>query len=189
MAQAKFPDHFNYLLVPGYGGIEFKHWIRSWARILPNCHVLRQTNFQAPDCPLWMQALHNKLLSLTDKPTVIIAHSLGVCTSLHYLKKHKAEGIAALLLVAMPEPERHEFHDGTWKAFLPLPDSQIKQPARFVYSENDEYCTVSNSLEWAKKLNIEPVSAGESGHIGSSAALGEWEVGQNILIQLLKSME
>ncbi len=177
---------YNYLLVPGYGGIEMQHWMRHWARWLPNAHFVKQKDFQNPVQEVWVDALAKKAQGLPDKPIVLIAHSLGVLTSVVAALEHKLPEVAASFLVAPPEPERTEFHDGSWQGFLPFPAETLPFPSYLVYGSNDEYSTTANSTKWATHWGCTAKNAGENGHLGSSANLGNWPLGQEMFKQLIQ---
>ncbi|TXC85261.1 RBBP9/YdeN family alpha/beta hydrolase [Luteibaculum oceani] len=182
-----FPDIYNYVLIPGYGGIEMKHWMRHWMRVLPNVSIVKQKDFQNPVLEDWIDSLQKKV-AVSDKPVIAIGHSLGAHTLYNADIQGKITGVKAGLLVAPPEEKRSEFHDGSWVGFTPFPMEKSTIKSVLVYSESDEYATMKASLEMAKNWGCKAINAGNVGHIGSDANLASWDDGQGYLSNLIKEL-
>lgn len=183
-----FPNKYHYILVPGYGGIEMRHWMRHWLRLAEDISIVKQENFQEPEKDAWTKKLAELVAKKQDKPIVLIAHSLGCITTIYASLQNQLPGVVAAFLVAMPEEERPEFHNGEWKNFTPFPAHQIPFFKTMVYSDNDEYCSVQNMEKACKHFNIPMVYAGSNGHLGSSANLAEWKEGQELFTNFLKQL-
>ncbi len=181
---------YHYLLVPGYGGIEMRHWMRHWMRILPKVSIVKQQDFQKPDKDQWVDGLKKALGRIDGQQEVIlICHSLGCITSFYAaLEGELANNVVAAFMVAMPGETRPEHHDGRWTGFLPYPNNSTSLKSLMLASTNDEYCSVDEMTALSRQLNFELEFIGAQGHLGSNENLGSWERGQTYLNKMLSGL-
>ena len=96
-------------LVHGYQAAPEKHWFKWLAKQVQDAghqaKIVAFTQPEQPDFAIWQQDLQRDLTEL-DENTIIVAHSLGCLSSLHFLSTHLMENkiienkIQALFLVA-----------------------------------------------------------------------------------------
>jgi predicted alpha/beta hydrolase family esterase len=121
-----------------------------------------------------------------DRPTLLVAHSLG-CHLVagwaeHSGHKHRVKGA---LLVAPPDasrlpPQLHNWrqaHQGQGRGRLPFPSITV-------ISSNDPYCSLAEGSRLAADWGSTLVLAGAAGHLNEAALLGDWHEGQTLLAQL-----
>lgn len=110
-------------IVPGYGATPHDHWFQTTANKLRDSGIPTQViEFPSPQTPslaAWLECLRSNLKDL-DKDTIIIAHSLGCITALHFLASLRpTPHIRGLLLVSpfaekLPNlPQLDAFTQGT----------------------------------------------------------------------------
>jgi predicted alpha/beta hydrolase family esterase len=114
---------------------------------------------------------------------VLVAHSLGCQTVVHWAATHE-QPIAGALLVAPPDLESDEAPLEEM-GFHPVPLQPLSFPAILVASENDIYCAVERAREMAYAWGTRFVSAGECGHLNTAAGFGPWPYGEILLLGLL----
>ena len=173
-------NRFNYINVPGLGGSGEHHWQTFWEHAYPQIHRVEQADWDHPICSIWVNKLQLTTETWSDKPVVLIAHSLGCATLLHAVTQRKLKGVAGAFLVAMPDVEREDFPTECI-GFKPMPRVTLPFPTVMVASENDPYISAAGLKKWADVLGSKFVSVGQRGHIGTAAQLAYWEEGQQLL--------
>lgn len=158
----------RHLLVPGRGRPKPQHWQQQWStkpgyRWAP----------EPPGPPVILDeriaALH-EIISESDEPAVLIAHSAGCRTTVLWAARHTGP-VAAALLVAPP--------------FSPdLPRAKLPFKTIVVASRTDPYATFAQSQAYAEDWGAELVDAGDAGHIDTSAGYGPWPDGEHLVRSL-----
>ena len=175
----KLEPYFNYLMVPGLNGSGADHWQTYWEMAYPEILRVEQKDWDKPDCSLWVDKLENTILHASDKPVILIGHSLGCATILHASKQGKLRNVVGAFLVAMPNVERLDFPNAC-VGFTPMPREKLPFVSIVIASENDPYITAAELKKWAGITGSEFISVGNREHIGSLAKLGYWEEGQEL---------
>ncbi len=183
----KLDEKYNYITVPGYGGSGETSWQTFWEKLYPEIVRVEQDNWDFPEKNTWVKRLQETVDANSDKPVILITHSLGCGTTIHALNEKKLSNIAGIFMVALPDIDREDFPKEC-VGFSPLPRIEIEVPCTLIASENDDYSTMQNSDMWAEILNIPIVNAGMQGHLGDSAALGNWEQGQEFFRKFLQQL-
>jgi len=178
---------FNYLNIPGLGGSGEHHWQTFWEQAYSEIHRVEQADWDHPICSVWVNKLQIAAEKLSDKPLVLIAHSLGCATLVHTVAQHKIKGVAGAFLVAMPDVDRVDFPKEC-VGFSPLPKIGLPFPSVTIASENDPYITSAELKEWANVLHSQFISVGEREHIGTAAKLEYWEEGQELFCSFVKGL-
>jgi predicted alpha/beta hydrolase family esterase len=180
-------NRFNYINVPGLGGSGEHHWQTFWEQAYPEIHRVQQADWDHPICSVWVNKLQLITETCSDKPVVLIAHSLGCVTVLHAVAQRKLKGIAGAFLVAMPDAERADFPKECI-GFIPVPRIVLPFPAVMIASENDPYITSLELKKWADVIQASFVSVGQRGHIGTAAQLTYWEEGQQLFRSFVEQL-
>ncbi len=103
------------LTVPGLAGSGPDHWQTLWERKFPTTfRRVEQENWDLPDCETWVEKLNDEIQK-TDKPTYLVAHSLGCITVVHWANQFVNRNILGALLVA---PADRQFTGKTAIAYL-----------------------------------------------------------------------
>lgn len=178
---------FNYINVPGLGGSGEQHWQTFWEQAYPEMRRVEQADWDHPVCGVWVNKLQLITENSSDKPVVLVAHSLGCATILHAVAQHKLKGIAGAFLVAMPDVDRADFPKECI-GFSPMPKIALPFPSVTIASENDPYISSAELEKWSDVLGSEFISVGKRGHIGTAAQLAYWEEGQHLFRAFLEGL-
>ncbi|MCU6434352.1 alpha/beta hydrolase [Undibacterium sp. Jales W-56] len=176
----------NILLLPGLNNSGPSHWQSLWEKKYPQALRVQQQDWDQPERHAWLAAL-SEAVNQVDGSAVLVAHSLGCALAAWWLSlgmpgvEHK-DKIKAALLVAPPDVERAEFPA---KSFAPMPKTRLGINTLVVASDNDPWCDLAVSREWASSWGAEFHCIGAKGHINGDSGLGGWEQGQHWLAGLL----
>ena len=178
----------HYLIVPGYSNSGPEHWQTYWEHSLPNATRVQQRNWEHPTKAEWVDALDKTVASLKSD-TILVAHSLGVATTVFCLLKNVAEGrlpayVKGAFLVAPADIDAIDIVDD----FAPMPLQKLPVPTCVVASRNDEYVTFERANLFAKSWGSKLFDVGCCGHINALSNLGEWPEGRKLLAEFEKSL-
>jgi predicted alpha/beta hydrolase family esterase len=172
----------NFLNIPGLYNSGETHWQTKWEQLHPSTSSrVLQDNWHEPIKQDWVQRLNQHVREL-ESPTVLVAHSLGCITAVHWAAEHYCPFISGILLVAPADVENSSKE--YFKTFAPVPLAKIGLPAIVVASMNDPYCSIGQAAKWAAYWGARFVSVGNQGHINSNSNLGDWEEGLSLLREL-----
>lgn len=174
------------LIVPGFTGGTPQHWYSRWETKLPTARRVRQEDWDHPDLGRWTRELVAGAEAAT-KPTVLVAHSLGVVTVAHAAHRI-AERIVGAFLVAPPSAAAIRAIAAIDPAFAELPKTPLPFPSVLVASRDDPYTTFAESEALADAWGAELVDAGISGHINDESGHGPWPEGLMRFAGFLKSL-
>jgi predicted alpha/beta hydrolase family esterase len=172
----------NFLNIPGLYNSGEAHWQTKWEKLNPEAFTrVQQDNWNTPVKNDWVQRL-NQYVRTLETPTVLVAHSLGCITAVHWVAEHYCPFVSGILLVAPADVETSSKE--CFKTFAPVPLGKIGIPTIVVASMNDPYCTMSRAAKWAAYWGARFVSVGNKGHINSDSNLGNWDDGFLLLREL-----
>ncbi|WP_242926850.1 RBBP9/YdeN family alpha/beta hydrolase [Pontibacter vulgaris] len=169
--------------VPGLGNSGPEHWQSLWQAQQPQSIRVQQNNWDNPVCHDWVEKLQEVIKQAGNKEIVLVAHSLGCLTVIHWARKYNAN-IKGALLVAPPEVET----DVSLKEvldFAPFPKHKLPFRTILVASTDDDYLTIERAEYLADIWGSEFVNVGAKGHINSYSNIGDWPEGKTILEKLL----
>lgn len=170
------------LLVPGYTGGGPKHWMRVWQRAQPEWTRMSHPDWDSTSVDEWVGALERALAGQAS-PVLVIAHSLGCVTTVHYAARGGRQ-IAGALLVAPADVERAPDLP-MLRGFGPVPRQPLPFPAIVVASTDDPYAELARTAEFAAAWGADLRVVGAAGHINSDSDLGDWPAGQALWGELL----
>lgn len=177
----------KYINVPGLNNSGPDHWQTIWEEQAPEYFErVRQRDWQKPDCHEWVESLDN-LIQRQTSPFIIVAHSLGCLTVVHWAVNHHSALLKAALLVAPADADRSI--SPLLSAFAPIPKTPLAFPTVLVASTNDPYASLSKSVQLAASWQSHLVCTGAQGHINASSSLGDWAVGKKLLLRLQQQVE
>ena len=176
-----------FLIVPGLGDSDERHWQSLWEKKFKNFHKVHQQEWTNPYCTDWVNTIEQKVTQLSGKQIFLIAHSLGCIAVAHWAfqTNHK---IAGALLVAPPDVGLLQIKNFS-KGFAPVPLRRLPFESILVASSNDKYANISKAWQYAKFWNSLFVNVGNKGHINSESGIGDWPEGYNLLNQLVNSKQ
>ncbi len=170
------------LILPGYNNSGPQHWQSHWERSLPGALRVQQHDWDFPDVDAWVAAL-DAAISACIAPAVLVAHSLGVITVVHWAARARRP-IQGALLVAPPDLDHPEV-PSSCRGFAPTPRQRLPFRSILVASRDDPYASFEYSEQMARDWGSRLEDAGRVGHINSASDLGEWPWGQSLLRELL----
>lgn len=169
----------NYFIIPGLGNSGPEHWQTFFEKSADNFNRINQQEWDAPICNEWISTIE-KILSNVDLNTVVlIGHSLGCSTIVHWAAKY-GKKIKGALLVAPSDLEAPQYLFPT-KSFEPIPMSKINFKTIVVASEDDEWVSFDRAKLFANNWGSEFINIGKAGHINVLSGYGEWQQGLEIL--------
>lgn len=175
------------LILAGLGDSGEKHWQTYWQKLYPNTTKVIHQDWSTPKLTDWLINL-NKTITKLNQPTIIVAHSLAVSLVLHWSKNYSNKNIIGALLVAPADVDSPTHTPDSIRNFSPMPTQKLPFASIVVASENDPYASFERKKEFAKFWGSDFVNVGSKGHINSESDLQFWEEGQEILKQLITTI-
>jgi Predicted esterase of the alpha/beta hydrolase fold len=172
----------QYLNIPGLYNSGELHWQTRWEQLYPaNFSRVQQACWDQPVKEEWVSALNHAIQQL-DAPTILVAHSLGCITAVHWAASYATPFVKGALLVAPADVERSS--RDYIKTFAPVPLQPLSIPSVVVASMNDPHCAIDRAAKWAAYWRSRFVSVGNLGHINSDSNIHGWPEGMAILQEL-----
>lgn len=186
---------FDILIVPGWLGSEPDHWQSHWARELETARLIEEENWAAPDRAKWVRNIVEQTTT-SSRPTVIVAHSVGVVAVVHASLCLSRGAISGAFLVSLADVENSEDWPVTqghaWPeegfGFKPIPSEPLPCPAVLVSSSNDPYCKQSRARYFASAWGCDFIDVGPAGHITAASGFGPWPAGLALLSDFLAKL-
>ncbi|MGW2785370.1 RBBP9/YdeN family alpha/beta hydrolase [Streptomyces populi] len=128
----------------------------------------------------------DKVVSRAEGPVVLVAHSAGVITTVHWARGSTAQVRGALLVTppdfdtplpeGYPTPETLGEHGWT-----PVPRSPLPFPSVVAASSNDPLGTAERVAALARDWGGTLVELGEVGHLNPASGYGPWPRAEELL--------
>jgi hypothetical protein len=164
------------LIVPGLGGSGPDHWQTRWEGKLSTARRVEQTDWDHPVRDDWTRRLATEV-ERSERPVILIAHSLGVPTVAHAAPRFAAGAVRGAFLVGLPDLERPDMPSEIDPAFSPLPRDPLPFPSLLVASRDDPFCSYERAEDFAYAWGAAIVDAGQAGHLNSDSGYGPWPEG------------
>ena len=176
------------LIVPGLGDSPKGHWQNHWLEHFPHAQKVIQKNWNNPQLNDWINNLNHAIIN-TEGPIIIVAHSLAAVLIAHWCDKNYNPKVAGALLVAPADVDSKEHTPPeTWN-FAPIPLISFPFPSVLVTSDNDPYIDSNRAQFLAEKWQSRYYNIGNKGHLNAASELGLWHEGQQLLNDLILSIE
>lgn len=183
----KTSSNINFLTIPGLASSGPRHWQTIWEKQHPYLFTrVEQDNWDLPVRDEWVEKLQIYIENLKE-PTILVAHSMGCLTVVHWAQKYFSPLVKGALLVAPADAEYSErlnFVEG----FNPIPDKALPFESVLIASTNDIYASIERSEYFADVWGSTFLNIGAKGHINASSGFGEWEEGKIILNQFANTL-
>lgn len=163
------------LIVPGYANSGPDHWQSRWQKRISSTRRVEQKEWSKPVLADWVSTLVTAV-NETEKPVVLVGHSLGIPTIIHALPQFKVK-IAGAFLVAPPNVSDPNIRPKHFLTFGPYPRKRLPFPTMVVASRNDHYSSYEAAEDIASAWGALLLDAGEAGHINAEAGYGPWPEG------------
>jgi predicted alpha/beta hydrolase family esterase len=168
----------QFVMVPGIDGSDADHWQTIWERDLGAAAVrLAPWSWSDPDLADWCDALDRCVPA--DRPSLLIAHSLGCLAVAHWCRRRSAQErrpVGGVVLIAPPDPAGPGFPTAA-STFTGLPVAALPLPGLVIASDDDPYATPEATGQLAAGWGVPVVSVGAAGHLNSASGLGGWPIG------------
>lgn len=164
------------LMIPGLGNSGPDHWQSRWEAKLSTARRVEQADWERPMREPWVSAIMAAVRA-SARPTLLVAHSLGVLAVAQAAAALDGEGVAGAFLVAPPDPASDAFPSSIDPAFRRAPTAPLPFPSLLVASRNDPYAGYDASAGLAAAWGATLVDAGEAGHINTGSGHGPWPEG------------
>ncbi|QDQ97339.1 RBBP9/YdeN family alpha/beta hydrolase [Tomitella fengzijianii] len=180
------------VIVPGLRGHVDDHWQTHLAAGLGRTVRTVQPLETTPLSRKARVAALDAVLAEVEGPVVLVAHSAGVLSTVHWAQEPTREIQGALLMtpadmeepMPSPHPTLEELDQGGW---LPIPRRVLPFPSLLGISTDDplaRYRRVTGMAEvWGSRL----VDLGAVGHLNPAAGFGPWPRAEELLAELIES--
>jgi len=137
----------NYINIPGLNNSGPNHWQTLWEDAFPlQFKRVQHSNWAAPVKKDWVAAVHT-VIAHYNSPVVLVAHSLGCITAVHWANENESSLIAGALLVAPADTEQSNRE--CFKTFCPVPKKKLPFPSIVVASTNDPFVSTEKAAKYA----------------------------------------
>jgi len=176
------------VIVPGLRGHVENHWQTLLAAKLPNAVIVPSFGRDKRDLAGRVADLH-QVISEAASPVILVAHSAGVLTTVHWAQRHDLPVQGALLAtppdlaapLGPPYPSLDELKDSGW---LPIPLTRLRFPSIVAASTNDALGDFGRVRELADAWGSHFIDVGPVGHLNPASGFGEW-LGAEALLGVL----
>lgn len=191
MTTYNYPTDITFLIVPGLRDHVEEHWQTLLARQLPKSVTVPPLEHDKLSRAARVEALNSTLAGI-EGPVVIIAHSAGCITTVHWALQHaqQAGRVQAALLatpadVENPMPAGYPTVDQLQSnGWAPIPRQSLPFKTLVAASRNDPLAQFARIEGLAADWKAELVDLGEVGHLNPAGGYGPWD-GVHALLQQL----
>lgn len=174
------------ILIPGLRNSDAGHWQTDWERNYPKeFGRVNQSDWERPNKDAWVNRIELELEDCNYENLVLIGHSVGCATIVHWQNEF-AHHIKGALLVA-PSDVDHPNFPSYITGFAPMPVRKLPVPSIVVASSDDHVVTIERAKHFATCWGSEFVIIQNAGHIETKSGFGKWEYGLE-LVQKLRNL-
>ena len=178
------------LIVPGLGNSPESHWQSRWEAKLSTARRVDLPNWDEPVPAEWIEAIL-AAIAASEKPVVLVGHSLGVIACVHAAARLGDAGLSgkvrAGFFVAPADPGRAGAPASVAR-FAPVLEDPLPFASIVVASRDDPHCAFSIAEERAHAWGSLFIDAGEIGHINVASGHGPWPEGSLTFAKFLSSL-
>ncbi|MGF6889533.1 putative alpha/beta hydrolase family esterase [Nocardia sp. GAS34] len=177
------------VIVPGLGDHGASHWQNRLAATLSRSRTVRRPPGDARlNRDAWVTALESTLREISH-PVVLVAHSAGVLTTVHWAQQPTRDIHAALLVTPpdfeTPLPDGYPSTDQlTTLGWNPIPRRQLPFPSILAASSNDPLAARRRVAGLAETWGSRLIDVGPVGHLDPAAGYGPWPQAEQLLHDL-----
>ena len=151
-----------------------------WEKAFPAFRRVLQDDWEKPDYAAWSARL-SEAVTQSARPVVLIAHSLGTSLAMRWSfdQPALARKVAGAFLVAPTDRDMFDARPGgsPVRGFGSMILKRLPFPSAVVASRNDDRVSFERARAFAAAWGSNLIDAGNLGHIGSAATLGDWPFG------------
>jgi len=180
------------LVLPGLGGAGPDHWQTYWQKAFPRFRRVQQADWEKPVYSDWSSRL-TEAVTNSERPVVLVAHSLGTSLTMRWSfdQPAPARKVAGAFLVAPTDRDMFDARPGgsPVRGFGKMILERLPFPSAVVASRNDDRVSFERAQVFAAAWGSTLIDAGDLGHIGSAAKLGDWPFGLFWFGQFVASLD
>ena len=169
----------NYFIIPGLGNSGPEHWQTYFEKSGNNFQRINQQDWDSPECSDWIGTIDKALSDYDLSKVVLIGHSLGCATIVHWASQYN-KVIKGALLVAPSDLEAQQYTFPV-KGFSPIPKQIINFKTIVVASDDDIWISIDRARYFADCWGSEFINIGKAGHVNAVSGYGQWTKGLEIL--------
>lgn len=174
------------LIIPGYTNSGPDHWQTRWEGRLSTARRVEQAQWSKPVRDEWVANVVTAIEE-SERPVVLVAHSLGVPTAIHAARE-ASRPVAGAFLVAPPDVANPKIRPKHLMTFGPYPRDPLPFPSLTVASRNDPFCDFEVAEDIAASWGSLFIDAGESGHLNAESGHGPWPEGSMTFAGFLRRL-
>jgi predicted alpha/beta hydrolase family esterase len=174
------------LIVPGYTNSGPGHWQSRWEAKLSTARRVEQVEWSKPVREDWTARVAEEVNN-SERPVVLVAHSLGVATAVQAIPAFK-KPVAGAFFVAPPDVANPRIRPRHLMTFGPYPRDPLPFPSVTIASRNDPFCAFEIAEDIAAAWGSLFIDAGEAGHINAEAGYGPWPEGSMAFAHFLSRL-
>ncbi|MFD9602457.1 alpha/beta hydrolase [Streptomyces sp. NBC_01224] len=176
------------VIVPGLRDHVPDHWQTALANKIADARTVPPLEKDRLSRDAQVAAL-NKALSDISGPVVLVAHSAGVMTTVHWAQRHRRPVEGALLAAPpdfdtpLPEgyPTLEVLRENGW---TPTPRTPLAFPSIVAASTNDPLATADRVADLARAWGSRLVDLGPVGHLNPASGYGAWPRAEEFVREL-----
>ncbi|AUA08052.1 RBBP9/YdeN family alpha/beta hydrolase [Streptomyces malaysiensis] len=176
------------VIVPGLRDHVPDHWQTILANKIENCRSVPLLEKDRLACDAQVAAL-DELLSDISGEVVLVAHSAGVMTTVHWAQQHQRPVKGALLAAPpdfespLPEgyPTLESLVENGW---TPTPRTPLPFPSIVAGSTNDPLADADRVADLARAWGSRLTVVGPVGHLNPASGYGEWPQAEEFIREL-----
>lgn len=165
--------------VPGFTNSGPAHWQTLWEKEDSSFIRAEQADWDNPGLDEWVKTLDRTLAGLNES-IILVGHSLGALTIVHWASRHVHPKVAGAFLVAPADTEDFSAPKEI-TGFAPVPLRTLPFPSLLVASEDDTFLSVERARFFAESWGSLLAETGRKGHINTASNLGNWDEGKQLL--------
>ncbi|PXW31825.1 UNVERIFIED_CONTAM: hypothetical protein DES50_104231 [Williamsia faeni] len=181
------------VIVPGLRDHVAEHWQTFLAEKLDNTVTVPPLEHDKLSRVARVAAL-DEVVNSVDGPVVLVAHSAGVMTTVHWAQEATRRIEGALLATPadlenpLPQgyPTTDDLEAGGWN---PIPRRQLPFPSIVAASTNDPLADPRRVADMAQAWGSRLVSVGAVGHLNPAAGYGPWPMAEQLLQDLIDARQ
>jgi predicted alpha/beta hydrolase family esterase len=186
MSQTTVPA--TVLIVPGLRDDVPDHWQTHLARRIRTARTVAPMGRENLSCAERVDALEREAAAI-EGPIVLVAHSGGVLTVVHWAH-HTRRAVRGALLAVPPDfeaglpdgyPTTEELRSAGW---FPVPRTKLPFPSIVAASHNDPLASFKRVVEFARQWGSRLADLGNVRHLNPAAGFGEWPGAEPLIAEL-----